>query len=166
MLKTERLTIKPFAPEDQADAIELLTNAEIGKTYMLPEFREKEEAIPLFQRLCELSRSEEHYQRGIYLEGKLIGFLNDVEISAETIEMGYMLHPDYWGRGYATEAFSAVIRELFRRGFSQVTAGAFAENAASRRVMEKCGMHRLEKEEDLEYRGKTFHCVYYGIQKE
>ncbi len=85
MLKTERLTIKPFAPEDQADAIELLTNAEIGKTYMLPEFREKEEAIPLFQRLCELSRSEEHYQRGIYLEGKLIGFLNDVEISAETI---------------------------------------------------------------------------------
>lgn len=166
MLKTERLVIKPFEPEDRDDAIELLTSSEIGKTYMLPEFQEKSEAEPLFQKLCKLSHSEEHYQRGIYLENKLIGFLNDVEINGGKIEMGYVIHPDHWGKGLGTEAFSAVIEDLFRRGFSQVVAGAFSENTASRRVMEKCGMHRLEQEEDLEYRGKTFRCVYYGIEKE
>lgn len=53
-------------------------------------------------------------------------------------------------------------------GYTEVVAGAFSENIASRRVMEKCGMTLTEQEEDIEYRGKTHHCVYYkrvsGIQ--
>ena len=39
----------------------------------------------------------------------------------------------------------------------------FEENAASFRVMEKAGLSRTRREEDIAYRGKTHHCVYYSI---
>lgn len=64
----------------------------------------------------------------------------------------------------ATEAVSACIDELFRIGLQKVTAGFFEENNASRRVMEKCGMHKLKKEDDIEYGGILHHCLYYGIE--
>ena len=57
------------------------------------------------------------------------------------IEVGYALKPDYWGHGFATE----ITRLSLKVGFEQVGLGriigiAQAANAASRRVMEKCGM--------------------------
>ena len=51
-----------------------------------------------------------------------------------------MIHPDYQGCGYATEAVGAVLRELREMGFRKVIAGFFSENSARRRVMEKCGI--------------------------
>lgn len=51
-------------------------------------------------------------------------------------------------------------------GYEHIIAGFFEENIASRRVMEKCGMHLLELEEDVKYQGIVHHCLYYGIDKE
>ena len=82
----------------------------------------------------------------------------------DAIEMGYVIAPAYQNQGYATEAFGAVIAHLFSRGFREVIAGAFAENLSSIRVMEKCGMQRIAKKADIEYRGKLHHCVYYSIK--
>ena len=69
-----------------------------------------------------------------------MGFLNEQTREGGVVEIGYVLHPDFWNRGYMTEAVGAVIRELFRMGASAVRAGHFEENASSRRVMEKNGM--------------------------
>ena len=44
-----------------------------------------------------------------------------------------------------------------------VRCGAFSENTASIRVMEKAGMVREDFTEDIEYRGIMHHCVYYSI---
>ena len=130
---------------------------------MLPDFGKKEDATPLFRRLMALSQDETHFVRGIWAEGQLVGFLNDVEIENGTIELGYVIHPAHHGKGYATEALRLAIRALFHRGFREVTAGAFAENPASLRVMEKAGMVRLSKTDKIEYRGKVHQCIYYSI---
>lgn len=56
-------------------------------------------------------------------------------------EIGYVLNPDFWGRGYATEAVQRVIRFGFDYlGLHRIEAKYMEENIASRRVMEKCGM--------------------------
>jgi RimJ/RimL family protein N-acetyltransferase len=58
-------------------------------------------------------------------------------------EIGWSIHPDMQGRGYATEA----AREMLRLGFDglglhRIMADSDPRNAASIKVMEKLGMRR------------------------
>ena len=163
IITTERLTLHPFAECDEQRMIEIFCNEQIKQTYMIPDFQDMEQAKALFRRMMELSKSDDHFTYGIYLGGELIGFINDCEMSDTDIELGYVILPEHQGKGYATEAVRAAIHELFRIGIKRVTAGFFEENHASQRVMEKCGMHRIEQEDDIEYRGAVHHCLYYGI---
>ncbi|BCN30825.1 GNAT family N-acetyltransferase [Anaeromicropila herbilytica] len=163
MLETNRLVIKPYQDTDQSAMIELLTNSKIKETFMIPDFQTEEDAVRMFKKLQAFSYSEDHYERGIYLENQLIGFVNDVEISEVVIELGYVIHPEYHNRGYASEMLKAVIDELFRKGFHQIVSGAFVNNAASIQVMQKCGMKKIAKEEDISYQGVLHHCYYYAI---
>ena len=165
-IKTQRLEIKPYQDADEFALIELLTNQEIKKTFMIPDFQTKEDALRMFQKLKAFSYSEEHYERGIYLDQNLIGFVNDVDIREDMIELGYVIHPEHKNKGYASEMLRAVIEDLFKRGFREIVAGAFEENSASFKVMEKCGMERMKKEEDITYRGATYHCYYYSIRRD
>lgn len=58
-------------------------------------------------------------------------------------ELGWSLHPDETGRGYATEAVEEVLRICFEElGLRRVTASCFAGNTASYRLMERVGMRR------------------------
>ena len=146
---------------DLETMLDILTNDCVKQTYMLPDFPSREDAVPLFQRLVYLSGDSRRFVRGIYADETLVGFLNDVEIENGAIELGYVIHPRFQGNGYATEALGIAFGELFRLGFQAVITGAFRQNAASIRVMEKNGMTRIEKTEPIEYRGKTHICVYY-----
>jgi RimJ/RimL family protein N-acetyltransferase len=57
------------------------------------------------------------------------------------VELGYRLHQAAWGQGYCTEASRALIRKGFTElGVRRVVASTYADNLASRRVMEKAGL--------------------------
>lgn len=57
--------------------------------------------------------------------------------------LGYLLDPAHHGRGYATEMVRFALGLAFGElGLRRVTAGCFADNVASWRVMEKAGMRR------------------------
>lgn len=161
-IKTERLELKLLSVQDQEQAVQLLTDGVVKQTYMVPDFANPQEATPLFQRLMELSMMEERYVAGIYLDGLLIGIFNETEVTDRSIEVGYALLPAYYNQGYATEALKAAVEYLLGHGFTQVVAGAFEENAASIRVMNKSGMTLLDREDTIAYRGRTHRCVYYG----
>ena len=162
-LVTERLVLKAFCESDRQQMLDILCDKSIKKTYMIPDFGNKEQAGPLFEKLMAFSKSDNHFQYGIYLNDTVIGFVNDCEIKDSTIELGYVIAPEYQGKGFATEAVRTCIDELFRMGFQHIKAGFFEGNIASRRVMEKCGMHKLPFEEDIEYKGNLHHCLYFGI---
>lgn len=159
------MRLRILTEADEAALIELLTNSEIKKTYMLPDFPRREDAIPLARRLMQLSRKDGRFVRGMEVGETLVGFLNDVEIENFRIELGYVVHPAHWGKGYATAALQLAISELFRLGYREVTCGAFAENPASLRCMEKAGMRKIEKSDEIEYRSKVHRCVYYAIER-
>ena len=165
-IKTERLEIMPFRTKDYPDLEELLTNSQIKKTYMIPDFETVEALNGLIQRIVQYSLSDQRFERGIFLEDRLIGFVNEVERKDCSIELGYVIHPAFWGRGYATEMLKAVIEMLLEEGFSQVITGAFEENTASIRVMEKCGMGKTAVEEDIAYQGSNHHCIFYSVERE
>ena len=165
MIQTERLILKPITESDQEATLDLLTNNVVNKTYMLPDFEKREDAIPLFRRLIDLSNGTTRYLRGIYLQDHLIGYLNEVEKEGNSMEVGYLIHPDYHGKGYMTEALIAFIEDLFSLGLEEIIAGAFEGNDASLRVMQKAGMTKLDKSDELEYRGKVHRCIYYSKKK-
>lgn len=162
---TTRLKLKTLTRCDTPEGIRILMNESVAKTYMLPDLT-VQSATELFHRLCTLSQQNTHYIRGVYFNNRLVGFINDTEINDGQIELGWVIHPDYYNQGYATEAVSAAIKNLFARGFREVTAGAFEENKASIRVMQKCGMQLLDKTEEIDYRETTHHCVFYAVRRE
>ena len=163
---TKRLLLRPYEETDRESLVRILRNKEISSTFMLPDFVDDAAAEALFRKLLILSHQKDRFERAICLENNLIGFLNDVEIKDGSIELGYVILPDYQNQGYATEALTAAIGELFRQGYSTVRAGYFSENIASGRVMEKSGMQPISRVDFIEYRGKTRKCLYYEIKKE
>ena len=164
-IKTKRLEIMPFRTKDFPDLGKLLTDSRIKEFYMIPDFETVTALNGLIQKIVQNSRSDLQFERGIFLDDRLIGFVNEVERKDRSIELGYVIHPDYWGKGYATEMLKAVIEMLLETGFSQIITGAFDDNSASIRVMEKCGMRKSPVEENIMYQGRDRHCVYYSIEK-
>lgn len=86
-------------------------------------------------------------RRGYYLAAELkatkhvIGDGFIVIHGGKTAEIGWGLHPDLWGRGFATELAGALLCVGFEKlGCQKVWAKSFVENKASMRVMEKIGM--------------------------
>ena len=156
------VTLRSITHEDEEEMLTLLTSDAVAKTFMLPEYRTREEAHPLFRRLCEMSDDLTKFVYGIFTD-HLVGLINEVEITGDSIELGYAILPSEWGKGYATDALRAAIGELFRMGYTAVRAGAFEGNDASLRVMEKSGMRRTRMTASVEYRGKTHPCIYYEI---
>lgn len=148
-VRTARLTLRPATTADLEatwafrrldDVSRWLTRAPSG----IEEYRERfEDPASLAVTLV------------IELDGRVIGDLmlevKDAWAQAEVAErgrgvqaeLGWVLHPDHAGHGYATEAVRALIRLCFEDlGLRRVTAACFAANDASWRLMERVGMRR------------------------
>lgn len=162
-LVTKNLILKSIEKSDRNNVFSVFENALVGKTYMIPVFIDDATREKFLIRLIENTKKIEKFCYGIYLNKSFIGLLNDVNVENDEIEVGYCLHPNYWNKGYATEALDAAIKELFRIGYKTVVAAHFIENPASGRVMQKCGMKKIEKTEVIEYQGSEHQCIYYAI---
>ena len=80
---------------------------------------------------------------------------------------GFILNRDHWGKGYMTQALSAVLKVAFEElELNRVEAVHFVGNEGSGRVMEKCGMEKEGVLIQNEYiKGKYVDHVVYGIIK-
>lgn len=153
--------LREILPEDRERMLDILTSEQVSRTYMLPDFESREVAAPLFLRLMEMSREAGKYIRAIADSEGLVGFVNHTDTQDRQIELGYVIHPRYQGRGYMTQALRLAMKELFSLGYREILTGAFSSNLASIRVMEKCGMMQMEKTDRIEYRGNIHTCVYF-----
>ena len=163
---TEQLTVRPIQEADAGELSQLLTDETVGRTYMLPTFQSSEQLAAFCDRLVQLSQRTDRYIGAICLENRLIGMVNDTGIEADAIELGYAILPQYHNRGYATEMLRGAIHYLLGEGFAEIVTGAFVENLPSIRVMEKCGMQRMDKRDTVEYRGRQYECVYYSYRRD
>ena len=164
-LSAPKITLAPIEEKDKADLLRMLQSEAIGKTYMLPTFSSEEQKESFFLRLKSLSSDEARFVYGIRNneDDSLVGMLNEVEDDGESIEVGYFIDEKSWGKGYATEALSIAIKELFRLGYKRVKAAHFENNYASARVMAKAGMHLSGERSEVEYKGRVYSCIEYVI---
>lgn len=85
-----------------------------------------------------------------------------------TIEVGYSLDPDRWGRGFATEAVTAVVDWVFDElGVTRVVGMLHPDNRRSAMVLERCGF-RFEGHTRRSYwlDGRVMDDLIYGMLPE
>ncbi|MGI6368866.1 MAG: GNAT family N-acetyltransferase [Anaerolineae bacterium] len=102
-------------------------------------------------------------------DGTLLGVVALHRVAAHRrAELGYWLGSAWWGRGIATEAARAALGYgLNVLGLQRVTAGHFAHNVASGRVLQKLGMQREGCLRQHILRDGVFHdLVCYGILRD
>ncbi len=92
-----------------------------------------------------LKHPEQWVWRAVWMieckDGTHIGDLSFKGIDAHgAVEIGYGILREFEGRGYATEAVSAIVQWAAEQpGVTRVEAETEAGNSASQRVLEKCG---------------------------
>lgn len=69
-----------------------------------------------------------------------VGCYRQENIHRKTAEIGYYIAEEFWGKGIAARAVKSVADFVFgHTDIVRIYAEPFADNAASRRVLEKCG---------------------------
>jgi RimJ/RimL family protein N-acetyltransferase len=139
-LRTSRLLLRPLAPGDWPDVLAYTSDPEIMR--YLPEGVMSAEQVQAF--IAEHQPTSGALAAVLPAEGRLIGHLTFHPWYAPHIyEIGWVLHPQYHGQGYATEAALALLQYGFETlGLHRVIATCQPENIGSWRVMEKLGMLR------------------------
>ena len=75
-------------------------------------------------------------------ESKIIGIIEamDFDHKVNKVTIGYFLHPDYWHKGYSTEAVKILVRYLFEEaGLNRIQAEVMPANVHSKKVLLKNG---------------------------
>lgn len=100
-------------------------------------------------------------------KAKIIGFCGLGHYGRQPeIEILYGLDPQCWGKGFATEAATAMLRYGFEElGCAFILGGADPPNEASFRVIEKLGMTYMKRVQVEGLEGKQIEIVYYGIAR-
>lgn len=153
-IETQRLLITDFTP-DMAEAVHLGSLDEDTRRFLPDEvFPTVEIAAEVIADLisCYGGTEGPFVHPFLLHDGTYAGYVQLVPIEGGW-EVGYHTVAAHTRRGYATEALTAFLPVMMHRfGLRQVAGVCDAENAASIRVLEKCGFRRVF-EGNAEYQG-------------
>ncbi|MDA1348985.1 MAG: GNAT family N-acetyltransferase [Chloroflexi bacterium] len=167
-LKTERLLLRPYAPDDVDDVFEHAGDPEWGRYLPVPHpYTEQDAEVFVAGQVAEVRTDRVAF--AIELDGKVVGGIGlRIDISKQTAEIGYSLAKHLWGQGLISEAAREVVRWGFEtQNVEKISAFADSRNKQSFRVMEKLGMtrERLVKKRGF-IRGERVDNVFYGLLRE
>ena len=147
LLETERLVLRPWQVDDAAAALGAYGDAAVARwlTPAMGRVRDQEAMRLVLQQwvtedarmLAPAGRWAVELRRG----GRLIGGATLLPLPPdEEFEMGWQLHPQEWGHGYATETGLALARWAFEQGIEQVIAVVRPANTRAAATVRRIGM--------------------------
>ncbi|MED4129156.1 GNAT family protein [Shouchella miscanthi] len=140
-IRTDRVTIRTFLDDDWEEVYRYTSDA--ATMYYMPEgVLSKDETKQLI-----LNNSGDGAKRFPVLLKKDQALIGHVVFhdyfGSHTFEIGWVFHPNYQNKGYASEAAYAILKYGFENlNLHRVIATCQPENVPSWRVMEKVGMRR------------------------
>jgi RimJ/RimL family protein N-acetyltransferase len=148
-IRTERLTLRNW--EDRDRDLFFRINSDDRVMEFFPFRRDRAESDTFLDRLRDgiAERGYGFSAIEIAATGECIGFCGlkepdlDPVFPAGTIEIGWRLAPEYWGKGYVTEAAQAWLGFGFEQlSLDEIVSFAVWDNFRSTAVMERLGMRR------------------------
>lgn len=168
-LETDRLFLRRVVNEDVNEIFALRSDKETMKYIPRPLVKTMEDALAHIAMIDEKIENNEGINWAITLKNdpKMIGLIGHYKIKPEHFraEIGYMLLPEYHGKGIITEA----IQETVKYGFEimqlhSVEAIIDPENLASEKVLQKSGfVKEAHLKENEYYEGRFLDSVIYSI---
>ncbi|CAM2989100.1 ribosomal-protein-alanine N-acetyltransferase [Flavobacterium succinicans] len=168
-LETERLILRRVSTDDINEIFALRSNPETMKYIPRPLVTNEEEALAHFKMIDDKIETNEGINWAITLKGNntMIGLIGHYRIKPEhyRAEVGYMILPEYHGKGITTEAVQCVVDYGFTRMKLHSIEGVIdPENEASQKVLQKCGFVKEAHFKENEYfDGKFIDAVVYSI---
>jgi len=144
-LKTMRLILRQPLMSDAVKIFErYASNAEVTRFLGWPRHRSLHDT----EAFLRFSAQEwEQWPAGPYLivsrnDGQLLGSTGFGFQTPHEAMTGYVLARDVWGKGFATEALTAIVDVVAQIGVARLFALCHPGHRPSRRVLEKCGFVR------------------------
>ena len=146
LLRTSRLGLRPCEPRDLDELRALWTDSQVRRFLFDDRSISRAEA-EAFVDLSVTTFAGHGY--GLWIVDqcdRTVGFVGLRHASAAPANLLFGIRPAFWGRGYATEAASAVLGYAFDAlQLDRVAADVDEPNHASVRVLEKLGMSRIRR---------------------
>ena len=174
-LTTDRLILREFNENDFAAVHAYASDIENIK-YMIWGPNSEDDTVEFLVECIENANKNprKQYDFAVTLKdtGNVIGgcgiYLND---TLDEAMLGWVLHKNYWKKGYMTEAGKELVRFAFEElKLHRLYATCDAENYGSYRVMENIGMrregHAIKNRKVDGYKDEYHDELYYGMLKE
>jgi RimJ/RimL family protein N-acetyltransferase len=164
-VRTARLTLRPLGPDDLDDVHAYQSRADVCE-YLLFEPRTREEVLARLDRYAVATRlavDGDFLQLALVLDSdgtsRVIGdsYFTIHSVEHMTGEIGWTMHPDFGGQGFAFEAASAVLDRIAFGvlALHRVRADLDPRNEASIRLCRRLGMREEARfVEDLWFKGE------------
>lgn len=123
-----------------------------------------------FIRFAQAENARGEFYRAIAVNGKTVGGIaitRGTDVYRKSGELGYWLSPDYWNRGVMTAAVRSICEEISEStDIIRIYAEPFSVNAASCRVLEKCGFLKEGVKKRSVYKNGAFYdSILYALVK-
>lgn len=140
-VETERLLLRPWAPDDLEDFYEYASMPEVGPDAGWEPHRDRDASEAILRSFIE---QDETWALVYRPEQKVVGSVglhrDDSRTGVAARMLGYVLSTRYWGRGLMTEAARAAVRHAFEYlELDVLSVSHYPFNLRSKRVIEKCG---------------------------
>ncbi len=144
-LETERLKFRAIKKSDFNDIYEYSSNPQTSQFLLWSPHESLEYTKKFIDIILAKYKFGEYHDWAIILKEnkKMIGTCGFTRIDEQngTAEIGYVINPQYWGAGIATEAAKKVLQFAFEEmNINRVEARFLFGNEASLKVMNKIGM--------------------------
>lgn len=170
-LESERLILRQIKNTDVSEVFKLRSNPEVMKYIPRPLVTSNEEALNHIKMIQDKIDTNEGINWAVTLKGnnQLIGIVGHYRIKWEHFrsEIGYMLLPEYSGKGIISEIVAILIDYGFNKmKMHSLEAIIDPENHASARVLEKNGfVKEAHLKENEFYNGEFIDTVIYSLIK-
>jgi ribosomal-protein-alanine N-acetyltransferase len=141
-LHTERLLLRKMKGSDSPSLFEVWSDSEVTKFMNIDCFTDESQVEDMIKLLDELSLDNKAIRFSIIEmeSNKIIGSCgyNSLDFENEKAEIGYDIARAFWGRGYASEAISALLEYAFLSlKLNRIEAKVEPENMNSVKVLQK-----------------------------
>jgi ribosomal-protein-alanine N-acetyltransferase len=162
LLKTDRLILRPQEESDAPAFFVILGDTQVTRFWNRPAIAHLAVVEELVrEQQAAMAQGQCCYWTLIH-EDQAIGSVDLSLIQDGAAELGFLLRPDRWGRGLASEAVGAVMAHGFEGlGLTRLAAAVQSANRAAARVLEKNGFTHLEARRVRLADGQTKACDFY-----